>query len=46
MGFKHFIGYEDGKKVGPLQIMLSKMSAYRRDYDETKHMPFLYKMEK
>ena len=43
MGFKHFIGYEDDKKVGPLYIMLSKMTAYRRDYDVTKHMTFFIK---
>ena len=43
MGFKHFIGYEDGKKVGPLNIILSKMSTYRRDYDVTKHMTFFIK---
>ena len=35
-GFKCFIGYKDAKKIRPLYIFLSKMSAYRRDFDETK----------
>ena len=34
-GFKHFIGYKDAK-IRPLCIFLPKMSAYRRDFDETK----------
>ena len=33
--FKYLIGYKDGKKVRPLCVMLPKMSAYRRDFDET-----------
>ena len=35
-GFKCFIGYKDAKKMRPLCIFLSKMSVYRRDFDETK----------
>ena len=35
-GFKCFIGYKDAKKNRPLCIFLSKISAYRRDFDETK----------
>ena len=36
--FKYFIGYKDGEKVRSLCIMLPKISAYRRDFDETKYM--------
>ena len=32
-GFKYFIGY---KKIGSLSILLSKVSAYRRDFDDTR----------
>ena len=39
-GFSYSIGYEDGKKVRPLCIMLPKMSAYKRDFDETKFVFF------
>ena len=39
-GFKYFIGYK-GAKIRPLFIFLAKMSAYRRDFDETKYMIFL-----
>ena len=42
MGFKYFIGYKD-TKIRPLFIFLPKMSAYRRDFDETKYMSFLIK---
>ena len=42
-GFKTFIWYEDGKKARPLCVMLPKMSAYRRDFDETRYMSFLMK---
>ena len=42
-GFKYLIGYKDAKKVEPLCIFLPKMSAYRRDFDETKYMSFLIK---
>ena len=38
--FKHFIGYEDGKKIRPLWTMLPKMSVYRRDFDENKYTYF------
>ena len=41
--FKHFIGYEEGKKVRFLCIMLPKMSPYRRDFDETDNMFLLEK---
>ena len=34
-GFKYFIGYKNSKKIRPLCIFLPKMSAYRRDFDET-----------
>ena len=34
--FKYFIGYNDGKKVRPLCIILPKMSKCRREFDETK----------
>ena len=39
--FKHFIGYKNSKKVRLLCILLPKMNAYRRDFSETKCMPFL-----
>ena len=39
-GFKYFIGYKDAKKIRPLCIFLPKISAYRKDLDETKYMPF------
>ena len=40
-GFKYFIGCENNyEKVVPLCIMLSKMSAYRRDFDEAKCVSF------
>ena len=41
--FKYFIGYKDGKQVRPSYEMLSKRSAYRRDFDETKYITFLIK---
>ena len=41
--FKCFIGYRDGKKIRPLCIFLPKMTAYRKDLDETKYMSFLVK---
>ena len=41
--FKYFIGYKDAKKIGPLCIFLSKMNAYRKDFDETKYMFFFRK---
>ena len=42
-GFKFFIGYKDAKKIRPLCIPLPKMSAYRKDFDETKSMSFSIK---
>ena len=42
-GFKFFIGYKDAKKLRPLCILLPKMSAYRKDFDETKSMSFSIK---
>ena len=44
--FKYFIGYKDSKKVRPLCILLPKMSAYRRNFDDTKYMSFLIKDDK
>ena len=41
--FKYFIGCKDGKKNRLLYILLPKMSAYRKDFDETKYMSFLIK---
>ena len=40
---KYFIGYKVAKKIRPLCIFFPKMSAYRKDFDETKYMPFLIK---
>ena len=40
---KHFIGYKDGKKVRPLCILLPKIGAYRRNFDETIYVSFLTK---
>ena len=43
-GFQYFVGYEnDYERVMPLHIMLSKLSGYRRNIDETKCMSFLIK---
>ena len=41
--FKYFIGYKDAKKVRPLCIFLPKMSACRKDVDETEYKSFLIK---
>ena len=35
--------YKHDRKVKPLCIMLPKMKANRRDFDETKYMSFLTK---
>ena len=43
-GFKYFIGYKDNKKARPLYIMLPKVSVYKRNSDETKHLSLLKKM--
>ena len=40
---KYFIGYKDAKKVKPLCILLPKVRAYRRDFNEHKYMYFLIK---
>ena len=42
-GFKYFIDYKYAKKIRPLCIFLPKMSAYRKEFDETKDMPSLTK---
>ena len=39
-GCKYFVGYEDGKNVRLLYIMFLKMTAYRRDFGETRQMSF------
>ena len=44
-GFKYFIGYKD-PKIRPLCIFLPKKSAYRKEFDGTKHMSFLIKDDK
>ena len=42
-GFKYFIGCKNTKTFKPLSIFLLKRSAYRKDFDETKHVSFLIK---
>ena len=42
-GFKYFIGNKDAKKIWPLCIFLPKMTAHRKDFDETKFILFLIK---
>ena len=44
--FAYFIGDKDAKKTRPLCIFLSKMTAYRKDFDETKYLSFLIKDHK
>ena len=44
-GFKYFIGYKDDNKIRPLCIYLPKMSAYRKNFNETKYMSFLIKYD-
>ena len=39
--FKYIISYKDDKKVRPLYVTLPKISAHRRDFEETKYMSFL-----
>ena len=39
--YKYLIGYKNRKQVRPLCLMLPKMSAYRRDFDETPYLLFL-----
>ena len=36
----YFIGYKDAKKNRPLCISVPKMSTYRKDFDESKHICF------
>ena len=43
-GFKYFIGYKNVKQIKPLCVFLPKMTAYRKDFDETKYVSFLLKM--
>ena len=45
-GLKYLIGYKEAKKIRPCCIVLTKMSAYRKDFDETKHLSFLIKDDK
>ena len=45
-GIKYLFGTKMVKKVKSLCVMLPKISAYRRDFDETKYMSFLIKNEK
>ena len=45
-GFKCFIGFKNSTKIKPLCIFLPKMSAYRKDCDETKYVSFLIKDDK
>ena len=40
-GFKYSVGYSDIKNVRPSRIMLPKISANGKDFDETKYMFFL-----
>ena len=41
----YFIGYKNTKKLS-LCIILSKMGGYRKDFNETKYIPFLIKDDK
>ena len=42
-GFQYFTSYKDCKKVKLICVMLPKMSACRREFDEAQYMPFLIK---
>ena len=42
-GFKYFIGYKDAKKIKPSCVFPPKMTAYRKDFDETKYISVLRK---
>ena len=44
-GFKYFIGYKNGKQVRLLCVMLPKISAYGKAFDEATYMSFLIKNE-
>ena len=41
--FKYFICYKNSRKIRSLCKFLPKMSAYRRDFGETKYVSFLIK---
>ena len=43
--FKYFFGYKEAKKIRPLWIFPPKMSANRKDFDESTYMSFLIKDE-
>ena len=45
-GFKYFIGYKNAKKIKHLCVFVLKVTAYRRDFDETKYVCFLIKDDK
>ena len=45
-GFKYFIGYKNAKKIKHLCVFVLKVTAYRRDFDETKYVCFLIKGDK
>ena len=40
---KYFIGYDDGRKVRPISVMLPKMHTFRRNFDELKYISFVIK---
>ena len=42
-GFKYFTAFKHGKKVRHLFILLTKIIAYKRDFNKTKCMSFLIK---
>ena len=42
-GFTYFVGYKDTNKIRPLCIILSKMGACRKYFDETKYIFILIK---
>ena len=44
--FTYFIGYKNDKNVRPLCKFFPKVSAYRRDLDETECIYFMVKEEK
>ena len=44
--FAYFLVNKDAKKSRPLCIFLPKMTAYRKDFDETKYLSFLIKDHK
>ena len=42
--FKYFIGYKDEGKIKPLCLMLSKVSGYTKNFNETKYFFLITKM--